>query len=166
MEKRPKSFMLYADFEGALLNLPLKDRGTLITMIYSYAKRGEIDERLRITTATKMAFEIIRAQLDRDMEKYEEKCRKNSENGRLGGRPRKENENQTVLEKSERFFEKPKKAYNKNNNNNNNKNNTNTNNNNNSMRSFDADDFFAAALARSYGETDREKEDIEKEKAR
>ena len=34
------------------------------------------------------------------------------------------------------------------------------------MRSFDADDFFAAALARSYGETDREKEDLEEEKAR
>ena len=157
MEKRPKSFVLYADFEGALLKLPLKDRGILFTMIYSYAKRGEIDEKLKIAPATEMAFEIIRAQLDRDMEKYERICIRNAENGKFGGRPRDETD-EKITQKTQWVFEKPKKAYNKNNNNNNNKNNTNNNNNN--MRSFDADDFFAAALARSYGETDREKEDI------
>ena len=160
VEKKPKSFVLYHDCEDALLKLSDRERGILFAMIYSYAKRGNVDESLKRTTAIDAVFSIIRAQIDRDTEKYKEKCRKNAENGRLGGRPSKENENRTVMEKTERFFEKPKKAYNNNNNKNNSNNNTTNNNNNNNMRSFDADDFFAAALARSYGEMDREKEEI------
>ena len=90
-----------------------------------------------------MAFEIIRAQLDRDREKYEKICKRNAENGKRGGRPPKE-------EKTQWDFEKPKKAYN----NNNNDSDIVTDNNSGFRveRSFDLDDFFNAALARSYGE--------------
>ena len=161
MKKRPKSFVLYSDFQDALLNLSIRECGILFTMIYSYANRGALEGNFKTTTATDTAFAIIRSQLDRDMEKYREKCRTNAENGRTFGRPRGETEKRTVIEKTERFFEKPKKPYNNNNNKNNS--NNNTNNNNNSMRSFDPDEFFAAALARSYGETEekrKEKKDI------
>ena len=76
MEKRPKSFVLYHDFEEALLKLSIRERGILFTMIYSYANRGSVDTFLKSTTATDMAFAIIRAQLDRCMEKYDENTRK------------------------------------------------------------------------------------------
>ncbi len=150
IEKRPKSFVLYGDFEAALLQLSMRERGILFTMIYSYANRGCIDEFLKRTPLVDVTFQIIRAQLDRDMKKYEQICIRNSENGKFGGRPRKKTETQ----KTQSVFEKPRKPYNNNNNKNNS--NNNTYNNNNSMRSFDPDDFFAAALARSYGETENE----------
>ncbi len=156
MDKRPKSFVLYGDFESALLRLSMRERGMLFTMIYSYANRGCIDEFERKTPLVEVTFEIIRAQLDRDREKYEKICIRNAENGKLGGRPSKEKETQ----KTQWVSEKPKKTYNDNNNYN--KNNTYSDNDNKYGigRSFDADEFFAAALARSYGEEEeKEKQD-------
>lgn len=58
----------------------------------------------------KMLFSIIRGQIERDAEKYEEACQKNAENGRKGGRPKKNRAVSKKTQKSERFFEKPKKA--------------------------------------------------------
>ena len=151
-EKKQKSFVLYADFESALLKLSIKERGILFTMIFSYVNRGEIDEILTTTPLVDMAFEIIRAQLDRDREKYEAICERNAKNGRNGGRPKGETETQ----KTQWVFEKPKKPYNDNNNKNNNKNNNYSDNDNynkfGTLRSFDSAEFFAAALARSYAD--------------
>ena len=129
----------------------------LFTNIYLYANNGEIDRTIKTTNAVDMAFAIVRAQLDRDMQKYERVCKRNAENGKFGGRPRKENEEEKT-QKTQSVFEKPKKADNNNNNKNNNNNYNNNNNNNNNMRSFDPDEFFAAALARSYGEEKEKKE--------
>lgn len=39
---------------------------------------------------TKMAFSFIRAALDRSDDKYQKKIEANKENGKLGGRPRKD----------------------------------------------------------------------------
>ena len=153
-DKKPKSFVLYADFEAALLKLSLKERGILFTMIFSYVNRGNIDEFSSTPPLVAMAFEIIRAQLDRDREKYEAKCAQNARNGKLGGRPKDE----TKPKESERFFEKPKKAYNDNNNKNKNYNDNYSDTNNDSDnklevgRSFDTREFFEAALKRSLGE--------------
>lgn len=54
----------------------------------------EVDEDIII------AFEFMSLQKKIDRDKYEERCRKNRENGKKGGRPSK-------TEKSERLFEKP-----------------------------------------------------------
>ena len=178
MEKKPKSFILYLDFLGPLMRLSVRERGILFTKIYEYANGEEMDEAIKTTSAVEMAFAIIRTHMDRDMEKYDRVCMKNSENGKRGGRPRKnakgggtevseegsaEVSAEETSKETEGFSEKPQKAYNNNKNNNNNynynknKNYTYNNNNNNNMRSFDADEFFAAALARPYGE-EKEKE--------
>ena len=152
-EIKKKSFVLYADFEAILMRLSMKERGMLITLIYSYVNRGAIDE-IDVTPLVDMAFAVIRAQLDRDSEKYEEKCRKYTENGKKGGRPKKNTE-------TDRFFYKAKKADND----------TDTENENVTVtdnvtdtarlaarRSFNVDDFFSAALMRTYGEKEKEKE--------
>ena len=88
MKKRPKSFVLYTDFEDALLKMSLNERGILITMIFSYVNRGAIDENLKRTSATDAIFTLIRPRLDRDAEKYERICLRNAQNGSCGGRPR------------------------------------------------------------------------------
>lgn len=61
--------------------------------------------------ALTMAFVPIKRRMDKDAAAYREKCEKNRENGRLGGRPKKSEteENRTVFEETERFSEKPKK---------------------------------------------------------
>ena len=105
-----KSFILYFDHERLFQMLNPMQRGLLITAIFEYERMGSREVELDDVTA--MAFECIRMILDRDRVHYEEICRQNSENGKKGGRPK----------KSERFFEKAKKAYNDNENDNENKN--------------------------------------------
>ena len=148
MEKNKKSFVLYSDFEGVLLKLSIKERGMLFTMIYSYVNRGIVDVFEKITPLVDMAFQVVRTQLDRDIEKYEQVCLRNAKNGKLGGRPSKEKKTQWV-------FEKPKKADNDNETETDNDNDTVTvTDNDNELeigRTFDSREFFAAALARSYG---------------
>jgi uncharacterized phage protein (TIGR02220 family) len=56
-----------------------------------------------------MAFIIMSKQLDKDGIKWEQKCEKNAINGAKGGRPKNKTDFEET-EKSERFFEKPKKA--------------------------------------------------------
>ena len=57
----------------------------------------------------------------RDRAAYAEKCEKNVENEKKGGRPKK-TAAEAFAEKTERFFEKPKKPYNDNENGNDNEN--------------------------------------------
>ena len=53
-----------------------------------------------------MAFAFIALQKDMDDKKYEEKCRKNRENGKKGGRPKKKVDEKP--KKANGFFENPK----------------------------------------------------------
>ncbi len=159
-EKSKKSFVLYADFEGALMRLSMKERGMLFTMIYSYVNRGAVDE-IDVTPMVDLSFAVIRAQLDRDREKYEKACERNAKNGSKGGRPKK-------AEKTQWVFEKPKKPDSDNENESDNDNAIDSDNDNErhaARRSFEPNDFFEAALRRTYGEKEKEKgKEKEKEK--
>ena len=153
MEIKPKSFVLYTDLEETLKGMSNNDVGILTKMIFAYVNRGNIDEFLKIPIRVSVLFPIIRAQLDRDREKYAKKCQKNSENGKLGGRPKANFETQ----KNRSVFEKSyNDNKNKNKNNNNSDNNSATDNDSDNVflpqRSFDLDDFFNAAVKRSYEE--------------
>ena len=99
------SFILYHDFEPMLHLLSMEQRGMLITAIFDYSVRGMKTEDL--PDVVNMAFCCIQRALDRDAIAYEEKCRINAENGKKGGRPRKD----SLISKTEGFFEKAKKAY-------------------------------------------------------
>ena len=106
--KKP-SFLVYYDNEIIVLRLPDEEAGKLFKSLFPYGKeriKPDFDE----SPALAMAFDILSMAIDRDREKYVMRCEANRENGRKGGRPKK---NQTVIEeteKSERLFLKPKKA--------------------------------------------------------
>jgi hypothetical protein len=101
------SLIFYESFALQFQILSLEDRGRLITAIFQYAFQGQ--EPQGLSDLLQMAFCPIRYMLDRDRDAYWEKCRTNTENGKKGGRPRKN----FFDEKTERFSDKTEKPYNK-----------------------------------------------------
>ena len=94
------------DFED-LQELKDAEAGRLLKAIYSYVSTGEVVDNLGVQART--MFRYIRRRIDRDKASYEEKCRKRAAAGKLGGRPKKEmdnEENQEKAKKANGFFEK------------------------------------------------------------
>ena len=122
MTNDKKSFVLYGNYETQFKLLSMEERGMLITAIFEYVNFGSVSREL--TPLVNMAFSFVKETLDRDRELYIEKCEKNAENGKKGGRPKKERKTEGYSDtsekedifsaKTERFFEKPKKADNDN----------------------------------------------------
>ncbi|MBR4929716.1 MAG: hypothetical protein IKZ00_02830, partial [Bacteroidaceae bacterium] len=100
-----KSFVLYCDYRKHFSLLSPEDQGRLIMAIFEYVETGTEPQ---LEAMPLMAFSFIRAQLDRDIDKYREICRKRKEAGSKGGRPPKANadgENQTEAKKPNGFSE-------------------------------------------------------------
>jgi len=85
-----KGFVLYYDYRQHLDLLNENERGRLLAALLDY---GEMGREPDLDGAVLMAFSFIRAQMDRDAQKYAEICRKRSEEGRRGGRPPEANAN-------------------------------------------------------------------------
>lgn len=101
------TFILRSDFYPQVQLLTREQRGDLLTAIFAYTSEEEIPH---MDCVTKMCFEFIKVSIDFYAEKYNAECKKNRENGRKGGRPRKVDEkdkNRTDSEKTERFLEQP-----------------------------------------------------------
>ena len=118
-----KSFILYNSFWSVFELLNMEQRGELVTAIFEYERLGDLKSELSPILA--VAFASIKDTLMRDRAAYAEKCEKNVENGKKGGRPKKTAPEAFAL-KTERFFEKPKKGDNDNGNGNENENNNDT----------------------------------------
>ncbi len=108
-----KSFLVYFSWENALNLLNNEEMGVLFRAIFSYAQKGKLpdfEDRVLLSV-----FYIIKEHIDRDMNKYDEICKKRSSSGKLGGRPPKVNafsENQMLSEKAkEADKEKDKYKY-------------------------------------------------------
>lgn len=103
MAKDKSSFILYADLLATVSKLTDKRAGMLFKTILEYVNdlNPEVTDPL-----IDIAFEPIKQQLKRDLKKWDKYIEKQSENGKLGGRPKKPKETQTT----QPFFEKPKKA--------------------------------------------------------
>ena len=101
MEK--KSFLLYHENYEQLKLLSMEQRGQLLTSIYEYETTGTV---LPMEGLVEMCFSFIRQKLDNNRKVYEERCEKNRENGKKGGRPKKQGESA----ETDGFLEKPKKA--------------------------------------------------------
>ena len=105
-----KSFVLYCDYKKHFALLPAEDQGRLLMAIFDYVETGT---EPALESSSLMAFSFIRAQLDRDIEKYKEICRKRKEVGSRGGRPSKaegKSENQTEAKKANGFSENQTEA--------------------------------------------------------
>lgn len=117
-----KSFLLYGNYETQFKLLSMEERGLLITAIFEYSNDGAVQTPL--PPLVELAFSFVKENLDRDRESYLDRCEKNAENGKKGGRPKKNAkdahfysspEKESIsMPKTERFSEKPKKADNDN----------------------------------------------------
>ena len=125
------SFLMYLEYEEYFDMLCAKEQAKLIKAMFLWQK-GESTKQLESTMdkQTMMCWAFIRNQLAKDEDKYIAKCEKNRVNGSRGGRPKQieqeeekangfsENpKKRTVIletQKSERFFQKPKKPDNDN----------------------------------------------------
>jgi len=82
METGKRSIVLYIDLVQHVRQLPLDEVGEVFLAVLNYADTGELPE---LSGAAGMCFSFIRAQLDRDTEKWEETRAKRIVSGRTGG---------------------------------------------------------------------------------
>lgn len=108
------SFLIYHEYREPLELLTDEQRGRLLMALIDYSESGMVPE---LDGISMMAFSFIQKQMDRDSEKYENRCNSNRENGKKGGRPRKEEKpnglhknpkNPSVSEKPNGLNENPK----------------------------------------------------------
>jgi len=98
MNPNKEAFLLYKGMYEPVKNMTLEQKGLLFDAIYEYQISGQIPA---ITDGmVLMAFKFFENQFRIDEEKYEAFRQKQSENGKLGGRPR--------SQKTQAFSEKPK----------------------------------------------------------
>ena len=82
------NFIMYKDFKTTLDLLSNEQAGKLIKAVYAYVN-GRVEPNFK-DGMLKIAFNILKTQLERDLELYKKKVRASQENGKLGGRPKKE----------------------------------------------------------------------------
>ena len=116
-----KSFLFYLDNKETLEDLSDEQLGMLLRYLIDYAETGNT-QKIK-DPYVQIAYKFMTAQMRRDMEKYEQKCRKNAENARKGGAPKgnqnavkgKTTENNRTVDKttetSERLKKQPKQPY-------------------------------------------------------
>lgn len=104
------SFVLYKEYREYIDMLSDQETGRLFKALFSVLSGGEEPE---LEGSTKIVFKVIYGQIMRDLEKWEETCRKRSEAGKKGGRPAKTEavpEKQTKANESKIKQTKAKKA--------------------------------------------------------
>ena len=74
---KKKSFILYADYIKHIERLSDDEAGKLFKAIFCYVNNGRLPD---LDGMSAMAFSFISNQLDNDLQKYEETCKKRSEN--------------------------------------------------------------------------------------
>ena len=85
MAENKKAFVLYTDLLYTIEKLPNDKAGELFKHILNYVNdKNPVADDLLI----EVAFEGIKQQLKRDLEKYNKTCERNKINGLKGGRPK------------------------------------------------------------------------------
>ncbi len=80
-----KSFILYQEYKKNISLLSQNQKGDLLDAIFAYNEGQEI----QLDPIVKMAFSFIKADLDRNNNKYKSIVERNKINGSKGGRPSK-----------------------------------------------------------------------------
>lgn len=73
---KKKSFVLYHDYFNHIYRLSDEEAGRLFKALFAYVNDEPLPE---LSSGAEMAFSFIRCQVERDCEKYEEKCRRMQE---------------------------------------------------------------------------------------
>jgi len=103
-----KGFLLYKDSYDAIKELDYYDKAMLLDAIFEYnISRKTLD----LSPMAKMAFMFLKPHFDRDIEKYQNICDRNANNGRLGGRPKSNPENPVGYLETQTKRVEPKKAH-------------------------------------------------------
>lgn len=89
MAENKKSFILYADLKHTLVKVPDDVAGRLFKLILEYV--NDNNPTIENDLLLEVLFEPIKQTLKRDLLRYEEFRNKQSENGKKGGRPLKNN---------------------------------------------------------------------------
>ncbi|WP_158712643.1 DUF6291 domain-containing protein [Parabacteroides pacaensis] len=84
------SMVFYKSWLEAIKNLPREVQGDVLTAIVEYGLYGETTEPLK--SITKAMLALVKPQIDANNQKYVNGC-KGGEFGKLGGRPKKSQEN-------------------------------------------------------------------------
>ena len=95
-------FCAYHSYARSIKSLSDAECGRLFRALLQYSETGEL---INLQGREGIAFDFMVEQIDRDNQKYAEKCDKNHENGKKGGRPKKPNgfeENRTVFEETQK----------------------------------------------------------------
>lgn len=79
------SFVFLGRYMKSFSKLNMEQRGVLISAMMSYQIGEDLPEMDAITD---MAFSFIKDDMDYNNQKYDEKCERNRENGKKGGRPK------------------------------------------------------------------------------
>lgn len=113
MTEKKTSFVLPTDLLDDLEDFSDDEVGKIFRAILIYTnetEEPEFDDR-----AMKVVFRHIKKYIDSANENYDKKVQANRVNGAKGGRPKKDAEENpkkpTVIEKTERFSEKPNKSH-------------------------------------------------------
>ena len=85
------SFIFYRSYAEALSRLPNDQFATIMKAIFSYAYDGKVGD---LGIVESVIFDIIKPQIDANEKKYQNGC-KGADYGKLGGRPKKPQENPT-----------------------------------------------------------------------
>ena len=101
-----KSIIIYADCIAILEELTYEQAGKLFKAILAYVNDEPVTET-EGDPAVKMAYKVLKTQIDRDAEKYEEICKKRSEYGKRhkGNQYTRINELKDKLEQMEQKFQ-------------------------------------------------------------
>ena len=78
---------LYHSYLDAIQALDDAERGRLLTAMLEYSIMGVT---VLLDGNERFIFPMVKAQIDRDKVKYERQCQRNAENGKTGGRPKKQ----------------------------------------------------------------------------
>lgn len=108
MPSLKNAFLVLYKYEDLLSDFSPSEIGEIFMAMFDYEIRHKDTPALseHEDRSIRIAWRIIKSDLDFYRERYNETCEKRRENGKKGGRPKK----QMVPEKSKRFFEKAKKA--------------------------------------------------------
>lgn len=103
------SFLLHKNHKEIFESLPKEQAADLLLAIFDYEETHTEPE---LDGVLKLVFIPIRQWLDEKRESYKATCKKNAENGKKGGRPKKQTDNKETpkTQKTQRLSDEPKKA--------------------------------------------------------